>query len=128
MSPLLTNSRRPDVTFCPDGRIDITARIAKMLQLQNGDVINIAYHCGEYYLYVALRASQCVGLHEATVSPTNHGKRHNNNFRAYSKFLCRSISKAAYGCSDRKTRLPAGSPFEMAGYGTVIPLITKNPL
>lgn len=128
MLPLLTNSRRHDVTFCPDGRIDITARIAKMLKLQDGDVINIAVHCGEYLLYVSQRASQCVGQHRAMVAPTNRGKRRNNNFRAYSKYLCSAVSQAAYGCDGRKTRLPAGSPVDIAGYGTVIPLITRNPL
>lgn len=128
MSPLLTNSRRPDVTFCPDGRIDITARIAKILQLQSGDVINIAAEYGEYLLYVSLRAGQCVGHHEATVSPTNHGKRHSNNFRAWSKFLCQSVSIAAHGRAGVRTRLIAGSPVSLAGYGTALPLITRNPL
>ena len=97
MTSLLPNSRRPDVIFHPNGRIDITARIAKVLQLQNGDVIDVAVSYEEYLLYVRLRATKCVGRHEATVHPTNKGKHRNNNFRAYSQRLCKSIRSILNG-------------------------------
>ena len=129
MTSLLPNSRRPDVIFHPNGRIDITARIAKVLQLQNGDVIDVAVSYEEYFIYVRLRAAECVGRHEATVHPTNKGKHRNNNFRAYSHRLCKSIRNALNGFpAEKPLRLPAGSPVIFGPNGTAIPLITRNPL
>ena len=126
MTSLLPNSRRPDVIFHSNGRIDITARIARMLQLQNGDVIDVAVSCEEYLIYVRLRAAECVGRHEATVHPTNKG---NNNFRAYSHRLCKSIRSILNGFpAEKPLRLPAGSPVIFGPNGTAVPLITRNPL
>lgn len=128
MTSLLPNSRRPDVSFYPDGRIDITARIAKMLELQSGDVIDVAAHYGEYLLYVRLRASECVGRHEAQVYPTKKGKRPSHNFRAYSHSLNQELLKVVYGKSSMAARLPAGTPVTFGIYGVAVPLITQNPL
>ncbi len=133
MTSLLPKSRRPDVTFHTDGRIDITARIARFLQLQRGDVIDIACHYGEYLLYVRLKNSQRVGRHEATVFPSNGGLRRSNNYRAHSKTLCEAIFKecsvpAGFVTGNKPLRLPAGSPVIFGPNGTAIPLITKNPL
>lgn len=133
MTSILPNSRRPDITFCPDGRIDITARIAKMLHLQQGDVIDVAVTPTEYLIYVRLTASQCVGRHEAQVYPTNRGKHQANNFRTYSKTICdailREVSRASVSDCEKKTiRLAAGSPIIFGPNGTAIPLITRNPL
>lgn len=129
MTSLLPNTRRPDIIFHPNGRIDITARIAKMLNLQGGDVIDVALSNGEYLLYVRLRATECVGRHDATVHPTNKGKRRNNNFRAYSRRLCKAMRSAISGLSTEKSlRLPAGTPVLIEQNLTAIPLITHNPL
>lgn len=128
MFTILANTRRPDISFYPDGRIDITARIAKALSLKEGDVIDIIFNDGEFLLYVSQRSGQRIGRHKATVMPTNSGKRHSNNFRTYSKHLAREMSKAAYDRYGMKTRLPAGEPISMANYGTAIPIITRNPL
>lgn len=127
MTSLLPNSRRPDVTFYPDGRIDITARIAKVLHLQQGDVIDVAMQYGECLLYVRLRSSECVGRHKATVYATNKGKHQANNFRAYSHQLCRAIIKESEVAAG-PARLPAGSPVIFGPNGTAVPLITRNPL
>lgn len=129
MISLLPNSRRPDVTFHHNGRIDITARIAKMLHMQSGDVIDIAASGEEYLLYVRLRSDECVGRHEATVYPTKVGKNVSNNFRAYSNRLCKAIFEVVFGTRNGNTaRLAAGSPVLFGPNGTGIPLITRNPL
>ena len=129
MTSLLSNTRRPDVTFHPNGRIDITARIAKMLNLQRGDVIDVALSSGEYLLYGRLRHSQCTGRHEAAVMPTNKGKRENNNFRAYSSRLCRAVCSEVFGKDYHETaRFPAGHPVSLCHHGTAVPIITRNPL
>ena len=128
MSSILHNSRRPDVVFHNNGRIDITARIAKLLRLQDGDVVDIDTDYGEYLLYVRLRSAQRIGRHEATVHPTNRGKHNNNNFRAYSKNLCRAFRRHIGYNADKPLRLPAGSPVIFGPNGTAIPIITHNPL
>ena len=127
MTSLLPDSRRPDVTFRKDGRIDITARIAKMLHLQHGDVIDIATENDEFLLYVRLRGDQTIGRHEAQCRQT---KQHSFNFRCYSKRLAQAIirivGKPSIGFAG--VRLPAGSPVIFGPNGTAIPLITRNPL
>jgi len=129
MTSLLPNSRRPDVIFHPNGRIDITARIAKVLQLQNGDVIDVAVSYDEYLLYVRLRAAECVGRYEATVHPTNKGKHDSNNFRAYSHRLYTSIKQVSRVSDNRPIRLPAGSAVILGPNGsTAVHLITRHPL
>lgn len=133
MTSLLPNSRRPDVTFYPDGRIDITARIAKHLNMAAGDVIDIAEHQGEYLLYVRLKAAQTVGRHEACVYPTKRGKHHANNFRTYSRRLTDAIFRASsvpggIAAGKHPLRLPAGLTVSLPDIGLAIPLITRNPL
>lgn len=130
MTSLLPNTRRPDVSFHCNGRIDITARIAKMLHLQRGDVIDVALTNGEYMLYVRLRQSQCTGRHEAAAMPTNKGKRENNNFRAYSSRLCKTMLNSVRSGSDNEKvlRFPAGHPMVFGPNGTGVPIITRNPL
>ena len=105
-------------------RFDLTVPLAKY----------VAAHYGEYLLYVRLRASGCVGRHEAQVYPSKRGKYKANNFRAYSKTICCAIRKAATvpGCKtageSNPLRLPAGTHVTFGIYGTAIPLITSNPL
>lgn len=126
--PLISISRRPDITLCPDGRIDINARIAKTLSLQSGDVINIASANGEFFLYVAIRHDKCIGIYEGTVRPTHRGKFLNNNYRTYSKSLYQAICRVINGGKGKKIRLPAGKAVTLKHYGISIPLITRNPL
>lgn len=129
MTPMLQNTRRHDITFHPSGRIDITARIAKILHLNAGDVIDVGVSGEEYLLYVRLRAAECVGRHEATVHPTNRGKHRANNFRAHSRHLCQAILKASGNALGMKTlRIPAGNPVTHAPNGTAIPLIIRHQL
>lgn len=124
MTSLLPQSRRPDVTFRKDGRIDITARIAKMLHLQHGDVIDIALQNDEYLLYVRMRSDDLVGRHEAQCKQTNVRGR---NYRCYSKHLADAIIEAS-AKEEELVKLPAGSPIIFGPNGTAIPLITRNPL
>lgn len=131
MTTLLSNNtRRPDVSFHPDGHIDITARIAKMLHLQDGDVIDVAVQNDEYLLFVRKKAADCTGRHEASVHPTNKGKNHSNNFRAYSSRLCNAVHQVAFPkhAFDNPARFPAGNPILFGPNGTGIPIITRNPL
>ena len=52
MQSILGNTRKADITFYASGRIDISARVAKHLQLSRGDVLDIMIDQDEFYLYV----------------------------------------------------------------------------
>ncbi len=125
MTDLVSNTRRPDVSFYPDGRIDITARVAKELQITKGDIINISTDGFEYLLYVKMKADSVRGSHEAACHPTN---RKTNNFRAHSTRLARAVLDIV-GPQLTEARLPVGKPFfNKALQRVVVPLITRNPL
>ena len=122
MHSILTNTRRPDVTFYPDGRIDITARVAKILDLHQGDVIDIAVNGGlEYLLYIRYRGETLVGKHEAVC---RQSKRRSRNFRAYSKRICSFIFRFT-DMKNQPLRVPAGEVLTYKDYGKMVPLITR---
>ena len=118
MNCALQNTRRPDITFHSDGRIDITARVAKALSLHPGDVIDIAHDSSEYYLYVKHR--NAIGRHEAQCHPTNKGKIC-NNLRAHSRRLCLAVLRVNGNYTI--ARLPVGEPFQHKSLGIVLPII-----
>ena len=117
----LKNTRRPDITFHSDGRIDITARVAKALSLRPGDVIDIAHDTGEYYLYVKHR--NAVGRHEAQCHATYRGKTC-NNLRAHSKQLCLAVLRVNGNYTI--ARLPVGEPLQHQGLGIALPIIIHH--
>ena len=85
MRSLLQNTRKPDITFYRDGRILITARIARILEIKPGDAINIALDDKEYLLYAKHNLN---GRHEAQCYPTKKGS---NNLCANSIKLSRAL-------------------------------------
>lgn len=123
MTSTLENTRRPDITFHSDGRIDITARVAKALSLHPGDVIDIAHDGSEYYLYVKHR--NAVGRHEAQCAATYKG-RTCNNLRAHSRRLCQAVLKVNGNYTT--ARLPVGEPVQHNSLGTTLPVIIRNNL
>ena len=122
MQSILGNSRKPDIVFSSSGRIDITTNVARHLHLQRGDVVDILYDRGEYYLYVKHHAP-VGGRHEAMVLPTN---KRGNHYRAYSRKLCEAILEVS-GVKD-KARLCIGEPVENQTHGILLPIIYKHLL
>ncbi len=120
MQSILGNTRKADITFRANGRIDISAGVAKHLQLCRGDAIDVFVDRGEFYLYVKSRSVR--GRHNARVFPTN---KRGNHFRCSSSKLCLAILKEC-GVSKR-VGLCIGEPIE-SSYGILIPIITKNIL
>lgn len=108
MTSLLPDSRRPDMSVCFSGRIDITSRVARMLNLHPGDVIDICHSGSEYYLYVRISASEAVGRHEGQCYPTSNSAA-GGTFRVWSARLARAILDAS-GSGNRKLRFPCGLP------------------
>lgn len=125
MNTMLGNTRRPDVTFHSDGRIDIASNAAQKLGIEPNDVIDIAYNGVEYYLYVKHRGSELVGRHQAQCHPTNKNKRYCHNYRAYSKRLCAAVMEIC-GITDA-VRLPVGEVERQQGK-RMLPIIIRNIL
>ena len=122
MIKLLENTRRPDITFCRNGRIYITARVSRILSLDPGDSINIAYDNGEYLLF-AVRHPNCRGRHIAQCFATKKGS---HNLSANSVQLCHSILLFANVNTDRASFM-VGKAFERNNT-TYLPIIIKCPL
>lgn len=125
MKHLLDNTRRHDITFNADGRIEISAHITRALDLRPGDVIDVAVdeRHRECYLYVKYRAQQLSGRHRAQCYRTGRG-RTCNSLRAHSVELCRQMLDMR-GCSASQARLPVGDPVEIPGTGKALPIIIR---
>lgn len=119
MQSVLVTSRRPDLTFSPTGRIDISARVAEILGLRHGDVVGIGEEGGELWIYIRHRAP-VVGRHEGRVYLSNRGGR---ACRTWSRCMCGAVLRKC-GAPGRKVRLPVGEPEGHPVYGTVLPIIT----
>ena len=124
MITLLRNTRRPDISFYRNGRIDITARTAKLIGIKDGDVIDIAVDNGEYYVYVRHKAECVIGRHEAQCYRTNRRSVICNNLRAHSIRLCAMILSIHNDAN--AVRLPVGEPQQHAELGCVLPIIVRN--
>ena len=119
MQSILGNTRKPDIVFNANGRIDITARIANKLGLQSGDVIDIMLCTEDWMLYVK-HHSPVFGRHEGMAFRTNS---RGNNFRVWSKKLCAAMLEKC-GVED-KVQLCVGQPVEIPIYGIALPIIIK---
>ena len=123
MQSILGNTRKTDLTFHANGRIDISAHVSKALSIRQGDVIDMLQGEEEIYLYVKYHAP-LVGRHEAACFSTHTRSRH---FRAWSQKLCRFIIRAG-GSSLNKVRLGVGSPVELPNIGIALPIIYRHIL
>lgn len=123
MTDLLRSTRRADIAFYFSGRIDITARLARLLGLREGDVINACAEGGEVYIYLSKRADELVGRHEGQCRASNAGS---HNFRAHSKRLCRKFYELS-GASESapQLRFYAGEPAKL-GARRVVPIIYRH--
>jgi anaerobic selenocysteine-containing dehydrogenase len=105
--------------FHSSGRIDITARVAKSLGLQHGDIVDIMHDRGEWYLYIKYHAP-VYGRHEGMAYRSN---ARGNHFRVWSKALCNAILKECQA-SD-KVKLCVSDPVDLYIYGKALPIIIK---
>lgn len=125
MKSLLQDTRLPDISFYASGRIDITSRLAKVLGLQCGDVIDISRDGSELYLHKRLSRKLIFGKHAATCRATHKNVRTCNNLRVYYKPLAVQILRMA-GVTDI-AKLPVGEPVTVSGV-TAVPIIYKHNL
>ena len=125
MKSLIGNTKLPDISFYASGRIDITSRVAKMLKLQKGDVIDISKDGGEYYLHKKYQDGKPIGRHAASCNVTHSYKRSCNNLRVYYKPLT-DVILTLVGVDD-VARLPVGEPVNIEGC-LAVPIIYKHNL
>lgn len=123
MCSVIGNSRNPDIYFRHDGRIDITANVAIMLGLDEGDVIDIWQENDEQYLYVLHKAEAITGRHAAVCKST---KKRNRFMRAWCVKLCKHILSLCG--NSMEAHLYVGSPIVHRHIGKALPLITRNNL
>lgn len=124
MRHLLDNTRRHDITFNAGGRIEISARVTKALDLKPGDVIDIAMSDRDREVYLYVKHRQPAGRHKAQVYVTNSRVRHCNSLRAHSVELCRKVLDMR-GFSVAQVHLPVGEPEEIPCIGLALPLIVR---
>lgn len=120
MIKLLQRTRRPDITFCRNGRISITARVVHTLAIRPGDSVNVAFHLGECYLLVS---HNTVGRHVAQCYPSKNGS---HNFCANSVTLCRLMLDKCQVQGSRASFM-VGKP-ETEDGETRLPIIYRHPL
>ena len=119
ITSILGNTRRADITFHASGKIDITSRVTNILNIADGDAVDILTGDGEFYLYVSARAKNIRGRHEGLCRPTRNDSRY---FRAYSRRLCDFILKE---CNEKSNvRLAVGESVYINGIKALL-IITK---
>ncbi|MBD5210977.1 MAG: hypothetical protein HDS77_06905 [Bacteroidales bacterium] len=124
MTSILNNSRRPDITVNISGRIDITSRIVKLLNMQAGDVVDVCQHGVEYFLYVRRTSQEIVGRHEGLCFPTSRGGR--GSYRTWSVRLAKALRDVC-GKEDYIVRFPCGEA-QVIDEKIYVPIIVRNPL
>lgn len=120
MQNLLQYTRRPDITFYPSGRILITARLAKLLEISPGDSINIALENREFLLHVIPKG---LGRRSAACYLSKKGGR---SLCCNSVSLCRAIFNYS-NISPTKTSFLAGEKI-IINNKSYIPIITARPI
>lgn len=108
MTSILGTTRRHDIVFHANGRIDIGSRVAAALELRDGDSIDIMTSESEFFLFVASRGAETDGKFEATCRPSKSGSRH---FRAWSRHLSMAVLKECR--KSGRAYIPAGETVTM---------------
>lgn len=113
--------RLPDLTVAPNGVIEISARVASILNLHKGDVVDVARDGDfEYYLYIARRCPT-LGRYRAQAYPSN---RRGHHYRVYSRQLAAALLRACG--TKQKIKLNAGEVVTHDGQPYVT-IILKHP-
>lgn len=122
---LMGNTRKHDITFHSNGRIYFSAHIQHLLNLNEGDVIDILSLSNEYYLFVRQRQKDNNGgQHKCRC-----WKRHK---RGASYLGCSSIKicKIMLQISGEESvaRFSVGEPQEILHNIIGLPIITSMPI
>lgn len=116
MISILSHTRRHDISLYPSGRIDISARVVRLLQLASGDVIDFALDDKEMFLYVRHRAGTYSGRHRAVIYATSN---HRGTMRCWCKALTNALNIT------QTLRCPCGDIITDTAGRQLLPIITK---
>ena len=118
--------RKVDVYFRKSGRIDITSRVVKALNIQDGDVINVLSADGEYFLYVERRAADIRNGMARYRHAVRRTKSNDNMLRCQSIALTDAVNAITEA---EESWLFVGTPRSLANFGVNadgVPLIVHN--
>lgn len=122
VSVLGQTTRKPDISFRQyDGRISITSAVAKRMDIQDGDSIDIV--ADDFECYLIVRQHTVKGRFKAVCHPTNKGKNHCYNFRSYSKDICAFMCRR-FGTD--QVMLSVGGVVIDKTHGRMLTLINRN--
>lgn len=120
MDSILKHTRKADIVFYHAGKIEVKRRLARIIGLRQGDVLNLKTDGCRIYLYLSSMAVWSNGAHEAVCAPTNKGGRH---FRAHSVALSRAATElAGIKAGSDRVGFYAGEPMLDAAFGVYVPL------
>ena len=114
-----------DIAVSPKVGVEAVAYAAHtgILNIEDGDVVDIGHQDREYYLFVRHRKENTLGRHEGKCFASKKGGR---NLRIYSRRICDAIFAECH--AQQKVQLAIGEPVEIAHIGIVVPLITRHNL
>lgn len=124
--PLVKPQRKVDVYFRKSGRIDITSRVAKALNIQDGDVINVLSADSEYFLYVERRAADIRNGMARYRHAVRRTKSNDNMLRCQSIALTDAVNAITEA---EESWLFVGTPRSLTNFGVNtdgVPLIVHN--
>lgn len=118
MNQIVSNIK-PDIKFMPNGDIHLTSKVVSLLDIQEGDSIQVATDDEEVYMYIHMR-----NVKEKNVSGiARRASKLPNYLRVRWVSLCKKIIKM-----DGKAKYAAyrvGDPYEKEGH-RVLPIITRK--
>lgn len=123
MIKLLNKTRCHDLSITSRGKIDISARVVRILELHSGDIVGLYEIDRDLCISRLYKSEELNAKHRCCVHPTS-GKR--GTFRLWSVDITKKIFDAA-GCSNNTLRLACGEPKSIDNK-IYIPIITKLKL
>ncbi|MEG1729605.1 MAG: hypothetical protein RR280_08725 [Bacteroidaceae bacterium] len=119
MEPIASNTTH-DIKFKKNGLIEISVKVTRILNIENGDAINITPIDGEMYLYVASKNNQ---KNNGTKGICRTTKKRDAFMRAYWKELCEKVITLEGGQS-KNACYRVGTPIKIENK-TLLPIITR---
>lgn len=118
MNQIVSNIK-PDIKFMPNGDIHLTSKVVSLLDIQEGDSIQVATDDEEVYMYIHMR-----NVKEKNVSGiARRASRLPKYLRVRWVSLCKKIIKMDGRANYAAYRV--GDPYEKEGH-RVLPIITRK--
>jgi ABC-type lipoprotein release transport system permease subunit len=118
MNQIVSNIK-PDIKFMPNGDIHLTSKVVSLLNIQEGDSIQLATDDEEVYMYIHMR-----NVKEKNVSGiARKASKFPNYLRIRWTSLCRKIIEMDGRAEYAAYRV--GDPYEKEGH-RVLPIITRK--